>query len=41
MGYQSVDQLQKILTDEVFHYAQDKKRSQAAIGTLVDWSKIV
>lgn len=37
MAYQSVDQLQKILTEEVFHYAQDKKKAAGrALGTLVE-----
>ncbi len=37
MAYQSVDKLQKILTDEVFHYAQDKKKAVGrALGTLVN-----
>ncbi len=37
MSYQSVDQLQKVLTKEVFHYAQDSKKAAGrALGTLVE-----
>ncbi len=37
MSYQSVDQLQKVLTQEVFHYAKDaKKAAGRALGTLVE-----
>lgn len=37
MAYESVDQLQKILTDKVFHYAKDaKKAAGRALGTLVE-----
>lgn len=37
MPYQSVDQLQKVLTAEVFHYAKDaKKAAGRALGTLVE-----
>lgn len=37
MPYQSVDQLQKVLTQEVFHYAKDaKKAAGRALGTLVE-----
>ena len=37
MSYQSVDQLQKILTEKVFHYAKDpKKAAGRALGTLVE-----
>lgn len=37
MPYQSVDQLQKMLTKEVFHYATDRKKAAGrALGTLVE-----
>jgi len=37
MSYQSVDQLQRVLTEEVFHYAKDaKKAAGRALGTLVE-----
>jgi hypothetical protein len=37
MVYQSVDQLQKVLAEKVFHYTQDaKKASGRALGTLVE-----
>ena len=37
MPYQSVDQLQKVLTENVFHYAKDgKKAAGRALGTLVE-----
>jgi hypothetical protein len=37
MTYESVDQLQKVLANKVFHYAQDaKKASGRALGTLVE-----
>jgi len=37
MTYQSVDQLQKVLAEKVFHYTQDsKKASGRALGTLVE-----
>lgn len=37
MGYPSVDQLQKVLTEDVFHYAQDpKKAAGRALGTLIE-----
>ena len=37
MSYPSVDQLQKVLTEEVFHYADDKKKAAGrALGTLVE-----
>lgn len=37
MAYLSVDQLQKILTQDVFHYAQDRKKAAGrALGTLVE-----
>ena len=37
MSYPSVDQLQKILTEEVFHYARDSKKAAGrALGTLVE-----
>ncbi|MBI5878367.1 MAG: hypothetical protein HZB53_12020 [Chloroflexi bacterium] len=37
MSYQSVDQLQKVLTDKVFHYAKDSKKAAGrALGTLVE-----
>jgi len=37
MSYPSVDQLQKVLTDQVFHYADDKKKAAGrALGTLVE-----
>lgn len=37
MTYESVDQLQKVLASQVFHYTQDaKKASGRALGTLVE-----
>src|SRR3990167_3642658 len=37
MSYLSVDQLQKVLTKEVFHYAKDSKKAAGrALGTLVE-----
>lgn len=37
MSYPSVDRLQKLLADDVFHYAKDaKKASGRALGTLVE-----
>src|SRR3990172_6682491 len=37
MSYQSVDQLQKVLTEKVFHYAKDSKKAAGrALGTLVE-----
>lgn len=37
MTYESVDQLQKVLVNEVFHYAKDaKKAAGRALGTLVE-----
>ncbi len=37
MAYQSVDQLQKLLANDVFHYAKDaKKAAGRALGTLVE-----
>lgn len=37
MVYQSVDQLQKMLTKDVFHYAKDSKKAAGrALGTLVE-----
>jgi hypothetical protein len=37
MTYESVDQLQKALTDEVFHYAKDSKKAAGrALGTIVE-----
>lgn len=37
MSYQSVDKLQKTLSDKVFHYAADKKKAAGrALGTLVE-----
>ena len=37
MAYQSVDQLQKVLTEKVFHYAKDtKKAAGRALGTLIE-----
>jgi hypothetical protein len=37
MAYHSVDQLQKVLADEVFHYTKDaKKAAGRALGTLVE-----
>lgn len=37
MAYESVDQLQKVLASQVFHYTQDaKKASGRALGTLVE-----
>jgi hypothetical protein len=37
MPYQSVDQLQKVLTEKVFHYAKDSKKAAGrALGTLVE-----
>jgi hypothetical protein len=37
MSYPSVDQLQKVLSNEVFKYAKDKKKAAGrALGTLVE-----
>jgi hypothetical protein len=37
MSYPSVDQLQKVLSDKIFHYAKDKKKAAGrALGTLVE-----
>lgn len=37
MAYPSVDQLQKVLTEKVFHYAKDSKKAAGrALGTLVE-----
>ena len=37
MSYQSIDSIQKFLTDNVFHYAKDgKKAAGRALGTLVE-----
>jgi len=37
MSYPSVDQLQKVLTKKVFHYAKDSKKAAGrALGTLVE-----
>jgi hypothetical protein len=37
MKYASVDQLQKVLTEKVFHYAKDSKKAAGrALGTLVE-----
>lgn len=37
MAYESVDQLQKMLTEKVFHYAKDSKKAAGrALGTLVE-----
>ena len=37
MSYESVDKLQKILSDQVFHYTNDKKKAAGrALGTLVE-----
>lgn len=37
MSYPSVDQLQKIFTEKVFHYAKDSKKAAGrALGTLVE-----
>lgn len=37
MAYHSVDRLQKVLADEVFHYAKDRKKAAGrALGTLVE-----
>jgi hypothetical protein len=37
MSYQSVDQLQKVLTKTVFHYAKDSKKAAGrALGTIVE-----
>lgn len=37
MTYESVDQLQKALTEEVFHYAKDSKKAAGrALGTIVE-----
>ena len=37
MTYESVDQLQKILTESVFHYANDSKKAAGrALGTIVE-----
>lgn len=37
MAYESVDQLQKVLTENVFHYAKDSKKAAGrALGTIVE-----
>jgi len=37
MSYPSVDQLQKVLAEKVFHYAKDSKKAAGrALGTLVE-----
>ncbi len=37
MPYESVDQLQKALTDDVFGYAKDSKKAAGrALGTIVE-----
>lgn len=37
MAYESVDRLQKVLEESVFHYAKDaKKAAGRALGTLVE-----
>jgi hypothetical protein len=37
MNYQSVDALQQVLVDKVFHYAEDRKKAAGrALGTLVE-----
>ena len=37
MSYQSVDALQKVLVEKVFHYAEDRKKAAGrALGTLVE-----
>ncbi len=37
MSYESVDALQKVLVESVFHYAQDRKKAAGrALGTLVE-----
>jgi hypothetical protein len=37
MRYQSVDKLQRVLVETVFHYAEDKKKAAGrALGTLVE-----
>jgi hypothetical protein len=37
MAYESIDQLQRVLADEVFVYAQDRKKAAGrALGTLVE-----
>jgi hypothetical protein len=37
MAYESVDQLQNVLVDKVFHYAKDAKEAAGrALGTLVE-----
>ena len=37
MAYDSVDKLQKVLQNDVFHYAQDSKKAAGrALGTLVE-----
>jgi hypothetical protein len=37
MSYESVDALQKVLVEKVFHYAEDRKKAAGrALGTLVE-----
>lgn len=37
MSYQSVDALQQVLVDKVFHYAEDRKKAAGrALGTMVE-----
>jgi hypothetical protein len=39
MAYESVDQLQKVLVDKVFHYAKDARKRLAE--HLARWSKLL
>ncbi len=37
MSYQSIDAIQKLLSDEIFHYTKDKKKAAGrALGTIVE-----
>jgi hypothetical protein len=37
MSYKSVDALQQVLVEKVFHYAEDRKKAAGrALGTLVE-----
>ena len=37
MSYESIDALQRVLVEKVFHYAEDRKKAAGrALGTLVE-----
>ena len=42
MSYPSVDALQRVLVESVFHYAQDRKKAAGrALGTLRDYISFI